>query len=345
MKTRYTSPIVLLVVLATTVAHSQTRIDRSSPPRQQFVRGLDGSVQRSIEAAHESARLPVGPGNENWDAVFASDGLGLGAWTVSAIVVDGSKIYVGGTFSEIDGVPANNVAVYDRNSQTWSPIGKGTNGFVSSIVVSGNDVFVGGYFQSAGDIGADNVARWDGERWNAVGSGMPSQSYVNSLAMYKDRLYVGGHFTLGANAYDIARLDGSTWKSLGASSLNGVWALAVHDDELLVGGTQIEVGDSVRGPALAWNGQRWRSLAGGLDHWNSIAQFASGPSGELYATGYFEEDSLNAIAQWDGTTWKSLGTGIRRRRFGIQPSMTALAVASNGDLYAGGHFMDSAGAV
>jgi hypothetical protein len=58
--------------------------------------------------------------------------------------------------------------------------------------------------------------------------------------------------------------------------------------------------------------------------------------GTLYAGGYFATaggNAANNIAQWNGSSWSALGSGIG----GINPIVNALAV-SGGTLYAGGGF-------
>src|SRR5262245_15023779 len=90
--------------------------------------------------------------------------------SVSAIVVSGPDIYVGGSFSQAGPVDANNIAKWDGVS--WSTLGSGTNSGVHALVTHGTDLYAGGFFDSAGGVSANHVARWDGSSWSPLGTGM-----------------------------------------------------------------------------------------------------------------------------------------------------------------------------
>mgnify|MGYP002621053167 CR=1 FL=1 len=71
-----------------------------------------------------------------------------------AIAIEGTKVYVGGEFSSINGIPMNNVGVYDLESQIWSPITavinsesiNGVPGRVYAIDTIDDDVIIAGSF-------------------------------------------------------------------------------------------------------------------------------------------------------------------------------------------------------
>ena len=66
---------------------------------------------------------------------------------------------------------------------------------------------------------------------------------------------------------------------------------------------------------------------------------AFGPSGALYAGGYFGTTggvTATNIARWDGTAWHPLGSGVNRPVF-------ALAFGADSSLYAGGQFTIAGG--
>jgi hypothetical protein len=90
--------------------------------------------------------------------------------SVNTIAVSGSDIYVGGGFTTVDTVVANNIAKWDGTS--WSALGNGNglNSSILAIAVSGNDVYVGGSFTTAGGVVANGIAKWDGSGWSALGS-------------------------------------------------------------------------------------------------------------------------------------------------------------------------------
>ena len=66
-------------------------------------------------------------------------------------------------------------------------------------------------------------------------------------------------------------------------------------------------------------------------------------NGTVYMGGSFSQAGgvvANHIARWNGTAWSSLGTGTAN---GTNDYVSALAVASNGDVYAGGRFEQAGG--
>ncbi|QTA78941.1 Immunoglobulin-like fold-containing protein [Desulfonema limicola] len=72
---------------------------------------------------------------------------------------------------------------------------------------------------------------------------------------------------------------------------------------------------------------------------NTVMSLAVDGSGNLYAGGDFMTAggvSANYIAQWNGSEWSALGTGMNTRVY-------ALAVDSSGSLYAGGSFTTAGG--
>ena len=113
--------------------------------------------------------------------------LDLGVWSalgagldemggVSVIAINGSDVYVGGSFPEAIGVP-DTFFIAKWDGSVWSALGAGLNGSVSAIAISGSDVYVGGIFDDAGgDPAADRIARWDGVAWFALGSGLGAGS-------------------------------------------------------------------------------------------------------------------------------------------------------------------------
>jgi hypothetical protein len=165
-----------------------------------------------------------------------------------SLAVSGSDLYVGGRFSSVEGIPANNIAKWDGSS--WSALGSGMTGgnadfgtAVQVLAVVGSDVYAGGNFSSAGGSPANNIARWDGTTWSALGGGVvvPAEGGVNAVALWGGNLYVGGYFSSagGISANNIAKWDGTNWSALGSgisADSGGVYALAVSGNDLFVGG-------------------------------------------------------------------------------------------------------------
>jgi len=87
----------------------------------------------------------------------------------SLAVTPAGKVYVGGSFTSIGGVPASSVACWDGSG--WTSLGSGievvtpfANGWTStsigSITVLGDDIYIGGQFTTAGGKVSTGLARW-----------------------------------------------------------------------------------------------------------------------------------------------------------------------------------------
>ncbi|MCU0406594.1 MAG: hypothetical protein MUE64_06415, partial [Ignavibacteriaceae bacterium] len=111
-------------------------------------------------------------------------------WTVNAIAVSGSDVFIGGNFIDAVGNTSSDFIVrYNQKENTWHSLGSGLNGTVYAIAVSGNNVFVGGDFTDAGgNSDADHIARWDGNNWNALGVGLNDNVYA--IAIQGSNVYV-----------------------------------------------------------------------------------------------------------------------------------------------------------
>lgn len=133
-----------------------------------------------------------------WDGVrWRALGSGIEGG-VSALVISGSNIYVGGLFKIAGGIAATNVARWDGN--TWSALDVGlidpANAYesgVSALAMYGGDLYAAGTFTMAGNLPVNRIARWDGKAWASLGSG--ANAGVNALAFLGSDLYAGGYFT------------------------------------------------------------------------------------------------------------------------------------------------------
>lgn len=85
-----------------------------------------------------------------------------GAVDLSALRVDGSDLYVGGSFSSIDGLVVNNIARWDGSQ--WHAMGSGAgagpNDWVSDIAVTPARLYVTGGFTTAGGKASTYYAIW-----------------------------------------------------------------------------------------------------------------------------------------------------------------------------------------
>ena len=69
-----------------------------------------------------------------------------------------------------------------------------------------------------------------------------------------------------------------------------------------------------------------------------MAALATASSGDLYIGGEFTaagEVAANNVARWNGSQWSAVGVGSGG---GMNNRVVTLAIAANGDVYAGGSF-------
>jgi hypothetical protein len=120
-----------------------------------------------------------------------------------------------------------------------------------------------------------------------------------------------------------------------------VYALAVSGGTLYAGGWFTTAAGNPANYIAQWNGSSWSALGSGMGggDGNGPYVFALAVSGNtLYAGGSFTTAGGNAatnIAQWNGSSWAPLGSGMNNL-------VSALAVSGN-TLYAGGDFTTAGG--
>ena len=93
----------------------------------------------------------------NWSAL----GAGVLDSDVDALVLDGTNLYVGGSFTTAGGIAANKIAIWDINGHRWAALGSGIaegGEEVDALAVSWHTLYVGGAFATAGGQAASSVA-------------------------------------------------------------------------------------------------------------------------------------------------------------------------------------------
>jgi N-acetylneuraminic acid mutarotase len=170
--------------------------------------------------------------------------------SVNALAVSGSSLYVGGSFTNYRGSPANYLAKVDLNSgslDTTFTQSNGPSATVSALAVSGSSLYVGGVFTFYRGSAANYLAKVDLtygilDTTFTLSTGGPNAT-VSALAVSGSSLYVGGAFITyrGSTANRLAKVDLTTGNLdttfTPGTELNGtVYALAVSGSSLYVGG-------------------------------------------------------------------------------------------------------------
>lgn len=122
---------------------------------------------------------------------------------VTSLVVSGSDVYAGGSFSALgDGTTVNGIAKW--NGSQWSPLACGSsvglNGAVYALAAYGTDLYIGGQFTQLSDGTPVNyLTKWNGSSFVqlADGASFGVNSYVNFITsnIEEEKIYIGGNFT------------------------------------------------------------------------------------------------------------------------------------------------------
>ena len=156
---------------------------------------------------------------------------------------DGSRLYVGGEFTDVSGQLRKNLVALDASTGAvhgvWIP---STKRPVFDLAVSGTRVFTCEGGPAGGEVRAYAVDAAGALAWSVKGDGD-----VQAIALLGDKVYAGGHFNLlGTQVrYQIAALDAATGTidPLWAPTIDGdpkggrgVWALTASGTQLYAGG-------------------------------------------------------------------------------------------------------------
>jgi hypothetical protein len=251
--------------------------------------------------------------------------------------------YIGGQFTDVNGVPRANLAHVrgDHSLDAWNP---GTNGAVRTMVLSGGQLYVGGDFTTIGATARNRVGSVDTTA-GAVSAWNPNaNSSVRDLELHGGNMLVAGQFTAigGMTRNRIAQVDlgaGAATPTWNPNANSPVLALKVSGNTLYVGGQFTSIGGQARNRIAAL------TLATGVPTtWNPNAN-----------------NTINALAAADGVVYAggqfSLIGGVSRLRIAALDSVTAVPTAwnpsanavvqtvalSGGSLYAGGDFLTIGG--
>lgn len=258
---------------------------------------------------------PAKPQLSNW-----GNGGGLNAGgRINTMTKTGAEtlLFVGGSFSEIDGLAANSIAVW--NGSTWSALGEGVVGeiFALAYYQSWNveKLFVAGNFHLPDQPDQRNMAEYDllTQTWKGLQTGDMQGSIYTMFNSY-GTCYVGGDFQRvnGLPSPNLAIYNDyyeawNHWSNWAGFRTDGpVYALEKVGDLFLVGGSFQKVYQSVDStwldaPHLAYyDGDGWLPLPHTLPPVRSLAYF----QGNVYTGHQFEESgSSTGIHILKGGLW------------------------------------------
>ena len=282
---------------------------------------------------------------------------------VNDMVFDGDgNLYVTGHFGWAGGIPVDHVAKW--NGSNWSAMGNGLsgpNGDTGSdlIIDSSGDIVVCGLFRYAGNAKVNNIAKWNGTAWSAFGpagtsAGIDGGSFgiKRMIESPQGDLIAAGKMSIvdGKVLYTLVRWNGTNWLAdvLPQSAVGG----EIHDltylpnNQLVLGGAFDAFGTGSNAfhasNLIRWSGSDFYRYGNGSD--GIVRSIIFDDNGHMIVGGNFNTIGgieASGIARFDGTNWWSYGDGLWG---GNNPGVHALALGSNGALYAGGMF-EHAGSV
>ncbi|MCA9727689.1 MAG: T9SS type A sorting domain-containing protein, partial [Candidatus Eisenbacteria bacterium] len=283
-----------------------------------------------------------------WDGERWSTFADAGGGGFRCLHVDRDRLFAGGSFDSIGGVPASNIAVWNGG---WSAVGGGVGSdwtvkqvrhigsWESRIVVAGTFEHAGSSERSGGVpvVPTRNIALWDGEGWAALGDGLGERfGSIAVTQVWKGDLYAGGSFDktgdrmIGA----AARWGDSAWEPMGP----GGGALPEPPQSL------VESPAGLIATYFSFADRRSHFLVRAEEGWAAFAEPLEGDvfdlawyRGRLIAGGSFTTSSgaVSNLAAWNGSSWESLGLG--------DPGSVICLRVHGDDLYVAGRFREAGG--
>jgi hypothetical protein len=159
---------------------------------------------------------------------------------IHTMLLSNDTLFVGGDFTEIDGVYRRNLAAFSTNSGlllNWSPE---ASSFVYDMELYGNNLIIAGYFDSINSLPRRALASVD-RNSGVLNSWNPNPFWsINSICRKNNLLYVGGDFTSisGQSRNNLAcfNLDNFSLTNWNHSTNNVVFSIDVNDNSLFIGG-------------------------------------------------------------------------------------------------------------
>ncbi len=285
----------------------------------------------------------------SWQEMGPPDGI------VTALLVDGNRLYISGGFEKIGTEDILLVAWWDGTR--WHPMGGDQiNGTAMALARFGDGILAGGSFDLpiSDDFILRGIALWNGWTWLSVGGSRGNGldgDVVDLLTDDSDNVYAIGTFTKAGPVASprIALFTGSRWQAVSGLPFHNQQRLFHRLAPYREGSIAVAAVFTLNGvptPAIlrydpATRGTEHLGTVGGGFTSRSIFSLVYDQQRQrLYCAGNFRTingDTVNGIAVYDGQQWRGFAGGI------ASGAIYAVAVLPDGSIIAGGTFTSIGG--
>lgn len=269
---------------------------------------------------------------------------------VTAIAQDGTYVYIGGTFTQVNGNTFNRICRFNATSGAvdngWNP---NANNSVDAIVVSGNDILVGGQFTNIGGQAKTRLAKLNNTNGNAEASWTANANgRVYGLAVSGTDLYVAGDFNqlgsatrenAGKVAISDATVDGSWNPNLDALAR----CIEIDGSDIYIGGDFTDVNSgTTRNRVAKFNNSNGNADASWNPNVNDPVKDIAITSSHVYLAGDFTQvngaTARNRLAKFDKTNGNVVSAWNPNPNHGFGLNLMESIVVTDDGIYVGGRF-------
>ncbi len=224
-------------------------------------------------------------------------------------------LVIAGRFNAISALNAQNIALYDPDTEEWSAFPAVPFPYEVRRVISRND---GALFalgpSPIGPFNSGQVLQWTGDQWTPLGDWFDNTLHDACILANGDLVVCGAFTMVGSTpANGIARWDGTQWRAL-ADGVTGWYSapaaalslLALPDGDLIVAGNFLNAGGQPSPKFARWNGAEWTPMPGNMN--GAVADIALRANGEILAA--CNANDRGVVFRWTGSNWANFTTPL-----------------------------------
>ena len=237
-----------------------------------------------------------------------------------------NKLYVGGSFTQVDSLSIKCIAKWDGNK--WDSLAGGmeSGGSVNSIIRFQDTLYAGGMIDYAFYNGIEKringLAKWNGVFWDSIPNSFHPSGSIWQMKIQNGLLYLVGAFDSVANfrsKYTVA-FDGNNWLSIGIpnvvyNSPGAATSCVFYNNEFYIGGSFNDSSYSIFDFA-SFDNNNWinhcsATACGKID---ALAVY----NNEIYLSGIYFVGPGQHIMKYDGTTFSAINGDLDWRAFNLK---------------------------